>query len=162
MIDVDCHNGRIFFSGLPTVPIHAPHKWPVLTQDMGNHNNTPSRLFVDTSHVGHYLSEVKPLYSLKPNLPANKNYFSFFPFFVLSYVEVMYQQARIWVFIALFGNLSFCQSFHSWLRKIQLLVEKFLEAPDLPKHNKFWEIQKWLTKTFGFMGVAAILLGWSI
>ena len=54
----------------------------------------------------------------------------------------------IWVFFALFGDVSFCRSFRSWLRKNPLFVEKFSEAPDLPKHNKFWEIQKWFTKTF--------------
>ena len=50
---------------------------------------------------------------------------------------------EIWVFFALFGD-----RFRSWLRKNPLFVEKFLEAPDLPKQNKFWEIQKWFTKTF--------------
>jgi len=33
--------------------------------------------------------------------------------------------------------------------KNPLFVEKFSEAPDLPKQNKFWEFQKWFTKTFG-------------
>ena len=54
----------------------------------------------------------------------------------------------IWVFFALFGDVSFRRGFCSWLRKNPLFVEKFSEAPDLPKQNKFWEIQKWFTKTF--------------
>jgi hypothetical protein len=54
----------------------------------------------------------------------------------------------IWVFYALFGDVSFRRSFRSWLMKNPLLVEMFSEATDLPKQNKFWEIQKWFTKTF--------------
>ena len=54
----------------------------------------------------------------------------------------------IWVFDALFGNVSFRRFFHLLLRKNPLLVEMFSEAPDLPKHYKFWEIQKRFTKTF--------------
>ena len=64
----------------------------------------------------------------------------------------------IWVFFALFGDVSFCRGFCSWLRKnplfvekYPLFVEKFLEAPDpdLPKQNKFRRSKSDLpTKTF--------------
>jgi hypothetical protein len=33
------------------------------------------------------------------------------------------------------------------LTQNQNLVGEFLEARDLPKHLKFWEIQKWFSKT---------------
>ncbi len=54
----------------------------------------------------------------------------------------------IWIFFALFGDVSFCWNFCSQLRKNPLFVEKFSEAPNLPKQNKFWEIHKWSPKTF--------------
>ena len=54
----------------------------------------------------------------------------------------MYQQAMIWVVYALFGNVKISSKFSFVTEEKSLLVEKFLEAPDLPKQNKFWEIQK--------------------
>jgi len=48
----------------------------------------------------------------------------------------------IWVFFALFGKVSFHWGFRLWLMKNPLFVEKFSDAPDLPKQKKFWEIQK--------------------
>ncbi len=50
---------------------------------------------------------------LKPNLPADENYFSLFLFFFVSSYVGMSQKAMIWVFFALFGDVSFCRSFRS-------------------------------------------------
>ena len=62
----------------------------------------------------------------------------FLPFFLFFHrMYVMYKQAMIWVFSALFGNVSFCWSFRSWLRKNPCFVEFFLEAPHLPKQKSF-------------------------
>ena len=53
---------------------------------------------------------------LRPILPADKKNFPVFFVFVFVLfcrMWVMYQQAMIWVFYALFDDVSFCQSFHS-------------------------------------------------
>ena len=59
----------------------------------------------------------------------------------------MYQQVMTWVFFALFSDVSFRRGFCTWLTKNQFFIEKISEDPDLPKLNKFWDIQKWFTKT---------------
>ena len=88
-------------------------------------------------------------HSLRPNLPADENLISLFSLFFLvsSYVGYVPASDDLDIFV-LFSDVSFRRGFCSWLRINQLFVEKFLEAPDLPKHNKFWEIHKWFTKTF--------------
>ena len=83
-------------------------------------------------------------HSLRPNLPADKkNNFPFFTFFLVSsYVGYVPASDDLGIFV-LFGDVSFRRGFCSRLRINQLFIEKFLEAPDLPKHKiSFREIQK--------------------
>ncbi len=76
---------------------------------------------------------------LRPNLPAEENYFSLFSF--SSYVGYVPESNDLGIF-GFVWRREFSSKFWFMTEKNPLFIEKFSEAPDLPKHNKFWEIQK--------------------
>ena len=65
----------------------------------------------------------------------------------------------IWAFFTLFGKVSFRWGFRLWLMKNPFFVEKFSDAPDLPK--EVLGDPKVIYQNFRVMSVAAILLGLS-
>jgi hypothetical protein len=59
----------------------------------------------------------------------------------------------IWVFVDVFGDVSFRRSFRSWLKKNQVFVGGSKSPMGDPKV---------IYQNFRFVAIATILLGWSI